>query len=153
LSHEDPASFLFAPGQLRTDRPLKDSVQVLEGGSCSSLGFAALDAAIEPLLTLTPAAILAHVGGYHDVLEPALSARGFRSRRAAQPERRSGILSLVPPVDISATELVMQLRERGVYASMPDGLLRFAPHFPNALSEIETVLGALDAALLGIKKP
>lgn len=153
LSHEDPATFLFAPGQLRTDRPLKDSVQVLEGGSSSTLGFAALDAAIEPLLTLTPAAILAHVGRYNDALEPELTARGFRSRRAAQPERRSGILSFVPPVDISATELVLQLRERGVYASMPDGLLRFAPHFPNALSEIETVLGALDAALVGIKKP
>jgi selenocysteine lyase/cysteine desulfurase len=153
LSHEDPASFLFAPGQLRPDRPLKDSVQVLEGGSSSTLGFAALDAAIGPLLALTPAAILAHVGRYNDTLEPELIARGFRSRRAAQPDRRSGILSFVPPVDISATELVMQLRERGVYASMPDGLLRFAPHFPNALSEIDTVLGALDAARVSIKKP
>jgi hypothetical protein len=34
---------------------------------------------------------------------------------------------------------------------MPDGLLRLAPHFPNALSEIETVLGALDEALTKLR--
>jgi selenocysteine lyase/cysteine desulfurase len=148
LSHEDGTRFLFAgPGELRYDRPIKQSVQMLEGGSSSTVGFAALEAAIDPLLALGQSAILAHLGLYHDALEPALSARGFISRRAQQPERRSGILSLLPPGELSATDLVMELRKRSVFASMPDGLLRLAPHFPNALSEIETVLGALDEAL------
>jgi hypothetical protein len=35
---------------------------------------------------------------------------------------------------------------------MPDGLLRFAPHFPNAQSEIETVSGALDMALAELRR-
>jgi selenocysteine lyase/cysteine desulfurase len=152
LSHEDGTRFLFAgPGELRYDRPLKQSVQVLEGGSSSTVGFAALEAAIEPLLALGPATILPHLGRYHDALEPALEARGFVSRRAREPERRSGILSCRPPGELSATELVMELRKRSVFASMPDGLLRFAPHFPNTLSEIETVLGALDEAVAALR--
>jgi selenocysteine lyase/cysteine desulfurase len=153
LSHEDGASFLFAgPGHLRYDRPIKQSVQMLEGSSSSTVGFAALEAAVEPLLELGPAAILEHLARYHDVLEPGLVARGFVSRRATRHDGRSGILSVVPPAGLSATELVLKLRERGVFASMPDGLLRFAPHFPNALSEIETVLGALDEAVAALRR-
>ncbi|RYZ08433.1 MAG: aminotransferase class V-fold PLP-dependent enzyme [Myxococcales bacterium] len=148
LSHEDGTSFLFAgKGQLRYDRPVKSSIQMLESGSCSAMGFAALEAAIEPLLALTPAAIFQHVGGYLDGLESGLVARGFRSLRAAKEAARSAILTVDPPAGVGATELVSELRSRGVYASMPDGLLRLAPHFSNAASEIETVLGAVDESL------
>lgn len=152
LSHEDGARFLFAgPGHLRYDRPIKQSVQMLEGSSSSTVGFAALEAAVDPLLELGPSAILEHLAAYHDALEPGLLARGFASRRTTRVSGRSGILSVVPPDGLSATELVLKLRERGVFASMPDGLLRFAPHFPNALSEIETVLGALDEAVAALR--
>ena len=152
LSHEEGTRFLFAgPGELRYDRPIKPSIQMLEGGSSSTLGFAAMEAGIEPLLALSPGAIFEHVTHYLDRLEPAVISRGFRSRRAAEVERRSGILSFEPPPGVSAADLVSKLRSRGVFASMPDGLLRFAPHFPNALSEIETVLEALDAALVALK--
>jgi cysteine desulfurase / selenocysteine lyase len=152
LSHEDGASFLFAgPGQLRYDRPLKQNLQMLEGGSCSTLGFAGLEAAIQPLLSLTQDAILQHVWRYHDALEPAVVARGFHSLRSARLDGRSGILSFRPPEGIAASDLVMELRSRGVFASMPDGLFRLAPHFPSSLSEIETVLGALDEALTAVR--
>lgn len=151
LSHEDAARFLFAgPNQLRYDLPIKQSAQMLEGGSSSTVGFAALEAAVDPLLELGPARILAHVGAYHDLLEPGVAARGFRSLRAPQASRRSGIASFRPPAGLAAADLVLELRERGVYASMPDGLLRFAPHFPNALAEIETVLEALDEAVAAL---
>lgn len=153
LSHEDGTRFLFSgPGELRYDRPLKQSVQVLEGGSSSTVGFAALEAAIDPILTLGPANILAHVWRYHDALEPELAARGFASQRAAAAAARSGILSFRPPGGLSASDLVSGLRQRGVFASMPDGLLRFAPHFPNALSEIETVVEAVDNALVALRR-
>jgi cysteine desulfurase / selenocysteine lyase len=152
LSHEDGTRFLFAgPGELRYDRPVKPTLQMVEGGSSSTLGFAALEAGIEPILALSPSAIFAHVNRYLDLLEPDVSARGFRSRRAPEAERRSGILSFEPPQGVSATDVVMQLRTRGVFASMPDGLLRFAPHFPNAMSEIDTVLPALDEALAALR--
>jgi cysteine desulfurase/selenocysteine lyase len=152
LSHEDGTRFLFAgPGELRYDRPIKRSLQMLEGSSSSTVGFAALEAGIDPLLALTPAAILAHVGPYLDQLEAGAVGRGFRSRRATASARRSGILSLEPPAGLSAADLVLALRERGVFASMPDGLLRFAPHFPNAPAEIELVLAALDEALAALR--
>jgi cysteine desulfurase / selenocysteine lyase len=148
LSHEDGTRFLFAgPGELRYDRPIKPSIQMLEGGSSSTLGFAAMEAGIEPILALSAGAIFDHVTQYLDELEPGVVSRGFRSRRAAEAERRSGILSFEPPAGVSVADLVSNLRSQGVFASTPDGLLRFAPHFPNALSEIETVLEALDAAL------
>ncbi len=153
LSHEEGTTFLFAgPGQLRYDRPIKPTAQMLEGGSSSTLGFAAMEAGLDPLLALTPAAIFAHLDRYLDLLEPAVAARGFRSRRAEAVERRSGILSFEPPDGVRAADIVLQLRARGVFASMPDGLLRFAPHFPNSVSEIETVLGALDAALVELRR-
>jgi cysteine desulfurase / selenocysteine lyase len=152
LSHEDGTRFLFAgPGELRYDRPVKPSLQMVEGSSSSTLGFAALEAGIEPILALSPAAIHTHVNRYLDLLEPGVAARGFRSRRAQEAERRSCILSFEPPEGVSASDIVLQLRTHGVYASMPDGLLRFAPHFPNALSEIETVFMALDEALAAVR--
>ncbi len=148
LSHEDGTLFLFAGhGKLRYDRPLKPTLQMLEGGSSSTVGFAALEAAIDPILELTPAAIFDHVSRYHDRLEPLLVERGFRSLRAAASDQRSGILSLEPPAGIEAPALVGALRERGVIASMPDGFVRFAPHFPSSLQEIPDVSSALDDAL------
>jgi hypothetical protein len=100
---------------------------------------------------LTPGAIFEHVNRYLDQLEPSLVARGFASCRARTAERRSGILSVRPPEGVAAVDLVAQLRPRGVIASMPDGLLRFAPHFPSSLSEIETVVSAVDAALTELR--
>jgi selenocysteine lyase/cysteine desulfurase len=153
LSHEDGTLFLFAgPDKLRYDRPVKSSLQMLEGGSSSALGFAGLEAAIEPILQLTPSAILAHVNAYLDQLEPRLVSCGLRSRRATAPERRSGILSFEPPAGLSAADLVAQLRPRGVTASMPDGLLRFAPHFPSSFSEIETVCSAVEESLTELRR-
>jgi selenocysteine lyase/cysteine desulfurase len=152
LSHEDGTLFLFAgPGKLRYDRPLKDTLQVLESGSSSTVGFAALEAAIEPILALTPAAIFQHVTEYLDRLEPELLARGFVSRRATSPAQRSGILALEPPAGIEASSLVSELRSRGVVASMPDGLVRFAPHFPSSLAEIPSVSSAVDEALSALR--
>lgn len=152
LSHEDGTLFLFAgQGKLRYDRPLKPTLQMLEGGSSSTVGFAALEAAIDPILELQPATIYEHVNRYHDRLEPELIARGFRSLRAAAPERRSGILALEPPDGIRAQELVAELRSHGVVASMPDGLLRFAPHFPSSSAEIPGVSSAVDAALVALR--
>jgi cysteine desulfurase / selenocysteine lyase len=153
LSHEGGEAFLFAgKGQLRYDRPLKQSIQVLEGGSSSALGFAALEAGIEPILALTPSAIWSHVNAFLDPLEAGLVARGFQSYRAVAPAARSAILSLDPPGGVPAPELVTQLRTRGVYASMPDGLLRLAPHFSSSPSELETVLAAIDDSLQVLHK-
>ena len=147
LSHEEGLRFLFeGPGQLRYDRPIKTNIQFLEGTSANGVGYAALEAALECLLGLGVPAIFEHVSGYLDELEAGLLARGLRSLRPPNPARRSGILSFEPPAGMAAANVVAALREHGVYATMPDGLVRIAPHFPNSRDEIPLVLAALDAA-------
>jgi cysteine desulfurase/selenocysteine lyase len=153
LSHEEGTRFLFqGPGELRYDRPVKRSVQFMEGGSASAVSFAALEAGLEPLRALTPHAIFAHVSAYLDELAVGLAERGLPSLRSPHPERRSGILSVVPPEGTRAADLASALRERRIIAATPDGLLRFAPHFPNSRAEIPLVLGALDEALSALRR-
>jgi selenocysteine lyase/cysteine desulfurase len=140
---------LFAQaGQLRYDRPLRPEAKLFEGGMLSSVSCAALAAAVPLLLELGVAAIYTHVNGYLDALEAGLVARGFRSLRAADAARRSCTLGVVPVATAhSASALASRLTARGVVCSGPDGVLRFTPHWANALSEVEPVLAAVDAAL------
>ena len=148
LSHEEGLRFLFeGPGMLRYDRPIKPGIQFMEGTSANGAGYAALEAALGPILELGVPAIFEHVSAYLDEVEAGLSARGLRSVRPRELARRSGILSFEPPSGLTAAELVAALREHGVFATMPDGLVRLAPHFPNSKDEIPVLLDALDRAL------
>jgi selenocysteine lyase/cysteine desulfurase len=148
LSHEEPVAFLLEPGKLRYDRPIRREASMFEGGSASALSQAALDASLGLLLELGPASIHAHVNRYLDRLEPLLAARGFESRRSRDPARRSGFLSAAPPPGHAPRQLREALQRLGVAVATPDGLVRFAPHWPNdADRELPVVEAALDAAL------
>lgn len=148
LSHEDPVSFLTrGPGHLRYDRPIRAGASALEGGSSSEAGQAALLAALELLLGLGVPAIHAHANAFLDRLVPGLLARGLVPTRESDPARRSAFCSAAPPPGVDPVRLRDALGARGVAVSLPDGLLRFAPHWPNALEEVELVLGALDEGL------
>jgi len=92
-------------------------------------------------------AIFEHVQGYLDRLEGELTERGFTSERSPDPRRRSGTLSLRPPSDVDLHGLWRALNERGVACTMPDGRLRFSPHWPNALDEVPRVVETLDRVL------
>jgi cysteine desulfurase / selenocysteine lyase len=145
LSHEQPVDFLFAPGQLRYDRPIRCRADFVEAGAYPTMQLAALEAAVTCLVALGAAAIEGHIQAYLDRLEAGLLARGFESLRSAVPEQRSGILGVRPPralADLGAVNTA--LGERGVVTSIPDGVLRFAPHWPNSISEIELVLAMID---------
>lgn len=147
LSHEEPTRFLFeGAGHLRYDRPIKKGADMLEGGATNAAGLAALEASLDLIRQLGPERIFEHVGRYLDALEPALVERGFRSRRSTEGARRSCILSLEPPPDVSIVKLRRGLVERGVSCTMPDGLLRFSPHWPNDVGEVPFVLEAVDAS-------
>ena len=103
----------------------------------------ALEAAVDTIRELTVPAIFEHVQRYHDAVEPGIEALGFTSQRSPDPARRSGILSFVPPADLSAPQLPAALSALGVAASIPDGVLRLAPHWPNSLAEASHVVDAL----------
>jgi cysteine desulfurase/selenocysteine lyase len=144
LSHRGAADFLLeGPGRLVYDLPLRPGADRFEGSSSSAVGQAALRASLEILLELGVDAIGAHVGAYLDRLEPILVARGFRSLRAADARRRSGILAVEPPPGRTAREVRERLAAAGVAVATPDGAVRFAPHWPNALDEVERVAEAL----------
>jgi cysteine desulfurase / selenocysteine lyase len=148
LSHEEPLGFLFdGAGLLRYDRPLRASADVFEGGTASLLGFAALGASVPGLCELGMDNVLRHVNAYFDALEPELVRRGFQSARAATAERRSTILSLRVPSRVVLKDFAARLGAAGIVVGTPDGYLRIAPHFANALSEIPLVLDAVDQLL------
>jgi cysteine desulfurase / selenocysteine lyase len=149
LSHERPVAFLTeGPGHLRYDRPLRREASVFEASSSSTLAQAALEASLAVLLELGIPAIQRHVNGYLDRLEPHLVERGFTSLRAADAARRSCILSAAPPPGRSAPAIREALAREGVVVAIPDGVVRFAPQWPNeADRELPAVIAALDLAL------
>jgi selenocysteine lyase/cysteine desulfurase len=152
LSHEHSVDFLFqGRGHLRYDRPLKGDVSVFEGSTLPAVGFAALDASLTLLLGLGIERIFEHVTRYLDDLEPRLVARGFTSLRAQDAGARSAILALEPPPGINEVQLFHALVLRGIVCSLPDGNLRFAPHWPNSHAEVAQVVDAVDEALAELR--
>ena len=148
LSHEDGLGFLFnGADQLRYDRKIRQRADFVEGGAYNTIGCAALAASLDLILSLGVPAIFEHVQAYLDELEDGLCSCGFTSLRAREPGERSGILSVLPPNPGDVIGLQRELAERGVACSTPDGVLRFAPHWPNDPAEIPGVLAAVDAAL------
>ncbi len=148
LSHEDGLGFLFdGPGHLRYDRPIKTDASMIEGGAYNTLGFVALHASLGLIQAIGVPAIYEHVQAYHDALEPKLTALGLSSLRSPSPGERSGVLAFDVPEAFEPTQLPARLAERGISASIPDGRLRFAPHWPNALDEVDGVAAAVAEAI------
>ena len=148
LSHEQGLRFLFeGEGHLRYDRPIRRRADWLEIGAQNAVGFAALEASVDILLELGTPQIHHHIQAWLDQLEPGLLERGFTSLRAADPQARSGILSVRAPEGRDLLALSRSLNQQGIAITTPDGKLRFSPHWPNSPSEVERVLDAVDASL------
>ena len=80
-----------------------------------------------------------------DVLEDGLLERGFESLRSVDPSARSTILGTRPPAGgLDLQGWYEALRDQGVIATTPDGVLRFAPHWPNSIEQMQRVLAAVD---------
>ena len=148
LGVRDGAEFLFGEtDQLPYDRPPLDEARRFEGGVANASGFAGLEASVDLLLSLGVEAISAHLGGYLDRLEAKLCERGFVSLRSTVESARSGILAVQPPIGFAVPALAESLAADGVAVSTPVGVLRFAPHWPNAVAEVDRVAASLDRAL------
>lgn len=149
LSHDEPLSFLFeGPGHLRYDRPLRTEPSFLEGGVVSAVGYAALEASVDLLAQIGQDAIFAHVSGYLDALASRLNPLFGEGACARVVGAESGILSYaVHQEGFGVADWVATLGERGVAASSPDGHLRFAPHWPNSLDEVDVIAGAVEEIL------
>lgn len=147
-SHEDGLSFLSrGAGHLRYDRPIRSRADFVETGNVNAAGFAALEASVTLIQQLGVEAIFAHVNRINDRLEEGLLERGFTSLRAPFADGRSCTLSVLPPDSVDVIALHRGLGERGISCTIPDGRLRFSPHWPNRLEEVEVVLEAVDALI------
>lgn len=141
MSQEDTFDFLLeGEGLMRYDKPFKSNASFVEGGAVSVAGFAGLHASVKILLALGIEEIHAHVNSYITDLEKGLQNLGFQSLRC--DHGRSGILSVYPPVKLLPSEVTSKLSSAGIACSMPDGKLRFSPHWPNSSSEISFVVSA-----------
>jgi selenocysteine lyase/cysteine desulfurase len=146
--HGNAFDFLTrGPGHLRYDAPLRDDAEVFEPGTQNLLGYEALGAGIVPAETLGVDAIHAHVNAYLDALEPGLVELGFTSLRAADAAARSTILALHPPEGVDSVAICAELARRDVICAIPDGVVRFSPHFHNRPSEVAGVLAAAKEAV------
>jgi cysteine desulfurase / selenocysteine lyase len=146
--HEDAFRFLVeGAGLLRYDRPIVRAASFVEQGAQSVVGLAALGASLETLLSLGVDAIFAHVTAYLDALEPELVALGCASVRSTDTSQRSATLSVTLPHGQVLSEVSNTMRARGVSVSTPDGYLRFAPHFANALDEVPWVTRVLKESM------
>lgn len=147
-SHDDAFGFLArGPGLLRSDAPIRPRADMVEDGAFALAASVALDAALDLLGALGIAPISDHVQRWHDALEPALVERGFTSLRARDPAARSGILAFAPPARVDVVALHERLGAGGIACAIPDGMLRFSPHWSNAIDEIARVVAVLDSAL------
>lgn len=141
MSHEDSSAFLFdGAGHLKYDRPIRRRADFLEIGAMPTIGFAALGASVALLRQLGVAEIWAHNNAILDGLEAGLTDLGFVSLRSGSPARRSSILGLHAPAGRSVHEIREGLADRGIACTMPDGVLRLAPHWPNDLGQVDAVL-------------
>ncbi|MFO0550283.1 MAG: aminotransferase class V-fold PLP-dependent enzyme [Polyangiaceae bacterium] len=148
LSHVDPVRFLFdGPGLIDYDKPFKSTIDFLEGGNVSASSFVGLEASLDLLLELGIENIYNHVLAIGDALEAAAVERGMRSLRAAEREGRSGMVCVLPPESIDVVAFYRELTNQGIACAVPDGVVRFSPHWPNAVDESEQVALAIEQAL------
>jgi cysteine desulfurase / selenocysteine lyase len=149
LSHEDAIDFLFeGEGKLLYDKPIRRGVSFLEAGNVSASAFAALEASLGPLEELGVAVIFDHVQRIHDAIEQRAVEMGFQSLRAPHGGGRSGSLCLRPPRGVDVLAVYRHLVAQGVACAVPDGVLRFSPHWPNAIDEADQVVLTLEHALV-----
>ncbi len=137
----------MAPGSSATTAPSASAPTSSKAATSPTPASPASERRSILILQLGVPAIFAHVNAILDALEHGLLERGFRSLRSADRRQRSCTLSVLPPAGVSPVELQRLLGARGVSCAVPDGLLRFTPHWPNDLGQVSDVLAAVDAEL------
>ena len=148
LSHEKGLAFLSeGAGHLRYDRPISPRADFVESGALNTAGYAGLEASLDLILSLGIPTIFAHVCRYTARLEEAITEKvGWESATARLGQETTTILSypMLKREDLECT--IEALSSRGIAASVPDGHLRFAPHWPNDPdTEVDLIVDALSS--------
>lgn len=103
--------------------------------------FAGMNASLELLLELGPAAVADHIERLVSrVVDWASAERSVRLVTPADPARRAGIVAIVPNDPGAASE---RLRQARISHSLREGAIRLSPHCYNTVSEIDRALAIL----------
>ncbi len=136
----------------RTDQPLRSDAQRFEGGVVNIPGVYGLNASIGLLLETGIAHIYQHVQKCTQKLRQELEEFGLKTFTTADPKHQSGIITfdlhgtaVHNPANIEHLETIF--RDRGIFLSVRDRKLRFAPHGYNTLNEIEQIIRETKAIL------
>ena len=107
--------------------------------------FAGMNASLELIHELGPAAISLHVASLADVIVLwAASQRDVELVTPSPPRHRAGIVSLRMP---NAANVSAALKTAGVSHSLREGAIRLSPHFYNTRDEIRRTLRVIEVAL------
>jgi selenocysteine lyase/cysteine desulfurase len=107
--------------------------------------FAGLNASLELLFEIGLPAVKKHIARLVGrIMDWTESQPGVGLLSAAQPSRRSGIVTLKPG-DLAAA--AARLTAAKVIFSVREGAIRLAPHCYNTIEEIDITLGALEGAV------
>jgi cysteine desulfurase/selenocysteine lyase len=107
--------------------------------------FAGMNASLELIHELGPAAIAHHVASLADVIVLwAASQRDVELATPSSPRHRAGIVSLRMP---NAAAVSAALKAANVSHSLREGAIRLSPHFYNTRDEIRRTLSVIDRAL------
>ena len=103
--------------------------------------FAGMNASLELLFELGPAAVEAHVAALAGrVVRWAEGRDDVRLVTPADPARRAGIVSVAPRDPAAASA---RLTSAGVFHSLREGAVRLSPHCYNTEEEVDAALAAL----------
>ena len=140
-SHRDWRAF----EQLHHGKPvLPEAAEAFEGGVQPFSALWGLEASVDLLLNLGPAAIEDRVLGLADQCREILSSRGGVLHPAARGAARSQIVTAAFP-NVDSTRLQRQLEDCRVAVSVRQGSLRVSPHFFNNASDLQRLSEALAA--------
>ena len=124
------------------DLTWRDDARRYEPGSLNTVGIYGLGAAINLLLEIGIENIGERVLGLTDRLRAGLKERGHRVFGPSAREDSSGIVSFVPR-ELTAEQVVEQLRDERIMVSARSGMVRVSPHFYNSEAEIDCLLERL----------
>lgn len=125
------------------DATWRDDARRFELISLPFQDFAGMNASLELLAELGPAAVAAHIARLADeIVAWAQAHREITLVTPADPARRAGIVSLRPPDGARVSE---RLKNAGVVHSFREGAIRLAPHVYNTIDDVRSALKIIEA--------
>ena len=119
----------------------RDNARRFEVISLPFQDFVGFNESVGLLLDTGIAAVHAHVEQVVSAAMAAARARGLRVVTPEAPERRAGVLGVVPRGDVAAASA--RLLAAGVTHSVREGSVRFSPHLFSVAEEVERAVGLL----------